>query len=133
MSAVSERAKSLARIAAVQAKMVELAEFKLDAARSRRDSLDADRALLSALVGGEQALGAGLARAALRSARALDARIGQAGTEIAALQGELVALRRRDHTVASMAEDARGAARREEEAKALDETMEAWLARASLP
>ncbi len=133
MSAVSDRARSLARIAAVQAKMVELAESKLAAARRRRDALDEDRALLTTLVGGEEALGAGLARAALRSAKALDARIDQAGSEIAALQGELDGLRRRDHTVASMAKDARGAARREQEAKALGETMEAWLARASLP
>ena len=133
MTAVAERARSLARIAAVQAKMVELAEIKLAASQRRRDRLEEERALLTGLISGEAALGPGLARAALRSTKALDARISQAGSEIAALKGELDGLRRRDHTVASMAKDARGAARREEEAKALGETMEAWLARASLP
>lgn len=133
MSTVSDRARSLARIAAVQAEMVKLAEWKLAAARRDRDNLEEERRLLATFVGGEEALGAGLARAALRTARVIDVRLAQVSDAIAALESQLQSLRRRDKAVAGMAGDARQAARREDEAVALGQTMEAWLARASLP
>ena len=133
MSAVSDRAGNLARIAAVQAEMVKLAEWKLAAARRDRDAIEEERRLLSTFVGGEEALGAGLARAALRTARVIEVRIAQVEDEVAALESQLRSLRCRDKAVAGMARDARQAARREDESVALGETMEAWLARASLP
>ncbi len=133
MSAVSDRARSLARIAAVQAEMVKLAEWKLAAARRDRDALAEERRLLATFVGGEEVLGAGLARAALRTARVIDVRLVQVESGIAALEDQLDNLRRRDKAVTGVAGEARQAARREEEAVALGETMEAWLARASLP
>ncbi len=133
MSAVSDRARSLARIAAVQADMVKLAEWKLAAARRDRDNVEEERRLLATFVGGEEALGAGLARAALRTARVTDVRITQIAVEIAALENQLRDLQRRDKAVAGVTRDAREAARREDEAAVLGETMEAWLARASLP
>ena len=133
MTAVSDRARTLARIAAVQAEMVKLAEWKLAAARRDRDSLEEERRLLATFVGGEEALGAGLARAALRTARVIDIRIAQVDDAVAALESHLRSLRCRDKAVAGMAGEARQAARREDEAVALGETMEAWLARASLP
>ena len=133
MSAISERAASLARIAAVQAEMVKLAEWKLTAACRKRDGFAEERRLLATFVGGEEALGAGLARAALRTARVTDSRIAQVEGEIAGLETQLRHLRCRDKAVTGMARDARQAARREDEAVSLGDTMEAWLARASLP
>lgn len=133
MSAVSDRAKSLARIAAVQAELVKLAEWKLAAACRDRDALADERRLLASFVGGEEALGAGLATAALRTARVVEVRMAQVATEIAGLQSQLQSLRRRDKVVVDMAGEARRSAQREGEAVALSETMEAWLARASLP
>ena len=133
MSAGSARAKTLARIASVQAEMVKLAEWRLVAARRRRDDLDEERRLLAALVGGEEALGATLAQAALRTARATENRRSDTEREVATLDVELRLLRRRDKALAGMIGEARQAARREHEAKMLGETMEAWLARASLP
>ncbi len=134
MSAVSDRARSLARIAAVQAEMVKLAEWKLAAARRDRDALDEERRLLATFVGGEEALGAGLARAALRTARVIDVRLAQVEERDRRSGGaSSTKLRRRDKAVTGMAGEARQAARRGDEAVALGETMEAWLARASLP
>ena len=133
MSAVSDRARNLARIAAVQAEMVKLAEWKLAAARRDRDALEEERRLLATFVGGEEALGAGLARAALRTARVIEIRIAQVEDAVGSLESQLRSLRRRDKAVAGMAGEARQAARREDEAVALGQTMEAWLARASLP
>lgn len=133
MSAVSDRARSLARIASVQAEMVKLAEWKLAAARRSRDGVERERRLLADLVGGEEALGEALARAALRTAKALDGRLAQSGRDVAALEAELQRLRRRDKAMAGLAGEARQAARREDEGRALEATMEAWLVRASLP
>lgn len=133
MSAVSDRARNLARIAAVQAEMVKLAEWKLAAARRDRDALEEERRLLATFVGGEEALGAGLARAALRTARVIEIRIAQVENTVGSLESQLRSLKRRDKAVAGMAGEARQAARREDEAVALGQTMEAWLARASLP
>ena len=133
MSAVSDRARSLARIAAVQAEMVKLAEWKLAAARRDRDALEEERRLLATFVGGEEALGAGVARAALRTARVIEIRIAQVEDAVGSLESQLRSLRRRDKAVTGMAGEARQAARREDEAVALGQTMEAWLARASLP
>ena len=133
MSAVSDRARNLARIAAVQAEMVKLAEWKLAAARRDRDALEEERRLLATFVGGEEALGAGLARAALRTARVIEIRIAQVEDAVGSLESQLRSLRRRDKAVTGMAGEARQAARREDEAVALGQTMEAWLARASLP
>ena len=133
MSAVSDRARSLARIAAVQAEMVKLAEWKLAAARRDRDALEEERRLLATFVGGEEALGAGVARAALRTARGIEIRIAQVEDAVGSLESQLRSLRRRDKAVTGMAGEARQAARREDEAVALGQTMEAWLARASLP
>ena len=133
MSKVTDRAKSLARIGEVQAQMVELAEARLAAARRARDALHEERRLLAGLVGGEEALGVGLARAALRTAKALNGRIGAAERQVVALEDNLQRLRRRDKAVAAIAGAARQAKRREDEGRALEATMEAWLARASLP
>ncbi len=133
MSVVSNRAKSLARIAAVQAELVKLAEWKLAAASRDRDALEEERRLLAGFVGGEEALGAALAAAALRTARVVETRMAQVAREIAGLESQVQSLRRRDKVVADMAGGARRAAQREDEAVALTETMEAWLGRASLP
>ena len=100
---------------------------------SRAPLLAEERRLLATFVGGEEVLGAGLARAALRTARVIDVRLVQVESGIAALEDQLNNLRRRDKAVTGVAGEARQAARREEEAVALGETMEAWLARASLP
>lgn len=133
MSAVSRRALGLARIAAVQAEMVKLAEWKLTAARRRREGLDEERRLLVALVACETPLGLGLARAAVRTAAGLDGHIAAVIAEIETLEGDLRSLRCRDKAVTNLSDAARTAARRADEATALGTTMEAWLARASLP
>lgn len=130
MSAISERAASLARIAAVQAEMVKLAEWKLAAARRTHDGLLEERRLLATFVGGEEALGAGLARSALRTARTTAGKIAQVEGEVAVLESQLRDLKCRDKAVAGLAGKAREAARREGEAVALAATMDAWLARA---
>lgn len=133
MSGPADRAKSLARIVAVQSEMVKRAEWKLATARRQRASLDEERRLLAALVACEQPLGQGLARAALRTAAGLDVRVAVAVAEVDQLESELRSLKRRDKAVSRMAEEADMAARRADEAKSLNATMEAWLARASLP
>ena len=74
-----------------------------------------------------------MARAALRTARVIEIRIAQVEDAVGSLESQLRSLRRRDKAVTGMAGEARQAARREDEAVALGQTMEAWLARASLP
>ena len=71
MSAVADRARSLARIAAVQGEMVKLAEWKLAAARRDRDGLEEERRLHAPLVGGGEGLRAGAARGAGRAGPAV--------------------------------------------------------------
>lgn len=133
MSDASRRASGLARIAAVQAEMVKLAEWRLAAAQRRMEGLDQERRMLAALVACQEPLGEKLARAALRTAAGLDGRIAVASAEIDALGHELRALRCRDKVAAKLSDEARATARRVDEAAALGATMEAWLARASLP
>lgn len=123
-----DRDRTLRRIAAVQADMVKLAEWRLAAADGRCRELEADRLRLAAFVSGESALGQPLAKAALRTAGAIDAGLRRATAEAATLKRELDVLRRRDHAVSAMAQEAAAAARRRLEASELDRTVEAWLA-----
>ena len=129
----ADRARALERIAKVQAEMVKLADWKLVAARRTREGLMTERLALASLVGGEEPLGVNLSKAAIRTGISIDRRVIETDGTIARLQTELTKLRRRDQAVTSMSRDANAMARREAEAKDLSETMEAWLARASLP
>ena len=124
-----DRAKSLQRIAKVQAEMVKLSEWRVAAADRQIADLAADRARLADYAASEGSLGEALAKMALRSITTIDRRDSEVrrGREIE--KARLDMLRRRDHAVAAMADAAVKAARRADEAAELVLTMEAWLAR----
>lgn len=134
MAASRDRARSLGRIAFVQTEMVRLAEWKLAAARRRRRVLDEESDLLTVFSSGD-ALSADLAKAVLRTSKTLVSRELETDREIAADQARLDTLRRRGHVLNTLEAEAKRAMRREEEAAALVETIEAWFARkgTSLP
>ena len=126
-----DRAKSLQRIAKVQAEMVKLAEWRVAAADRQIAALADDRARLADYAASAGALGEPLARAALRSMLTIDGRASEVRLGKAAEQARLDGLRRRDHAVAAMAEAAAADARRAREAAELVVATEAWLARQS--
>lgn len=126
-----DRAKSLQRIAKVQAEMVKLAEWRLAAADRQIAALAADRARLADYAAGAGALGEPLSKAALRSMLTIDRRTSEVRVGKAAEQARLDTLRRRDHAVAAMAAAAAVDARRKGEAAELVLATDAWLARQS--
>ncbi len=129
------RLKSLRRIDAVQAQMVRLAEWRLAAAEHACRETAGDQARLREYVAGDGALGMPLARAALKSITLLDRRLARAEQERVSQKTALDQLRRRERTVATMADAAAAVARKASEDRDLATTMEAWLAAkgASLP
>ncbi len=126
-----DRAKSLQRIAKVQAEMVKLAEWRLAAADRQMAALAEDRARLADYAAGAGALGEPLSKAALRSMLTIDRRVSEVRHGRLAEQARLDTLRRRDHAVTAMAEAATTEARRAAEAADLVLATEAWLARQS--
>lgn len=124
-----DRAKSLQRIAKVQAEMVKLCEWRVAAADRQIADLAADRARLADYAASEGSLGEALAKMALRSMTTIDRRDSEVRRRCEIEKARLDTLRRRDHAVAAMADAATTAARRAEDARELVLTMEAWLAR----
>lgn len=125
---MAARLKSLRRIEAVQAEMTRLAEWRLAAAERACRAAAEDKARLDAFVGDEVAVGAPLARAALRTSKGIERRLASAEAERALERDRLDALRRRDGALEAAVSRAAVAARREAEARELGEVIEAWLA-----
>ena len=131
---MSDRAKSLARIAAVQKEMVRLSEWRLASAERACRDLAADRGRLETYVTDQGALGQPLAKAALRSLHAIDRRLRAEEARRAAGKAALTAAKQREHVVDALAEDATRTAREAQARADLAATIDAWLvARTSLP
>ena len=124
-----DRARSLQRIAKVQAEMVKLAEWRVAAADRQVAELAADRARLVDYAASAGSLGEGLSRMALRSLTTIDRRASEVRIGRDIETARLDVLRRRDHAVAAMAATAAKEARQAAEAADLVLTIEAWLAR----
>ena len=132
---MKDRLATLRRLEAVQKQLVRLSTWRAEQAEQACRELDADRDRLRDYIVTVGAVGAPLAKAALKSAERIETR---RVTAHRALQTELTvrATRKaREHVVSAMVEDAALASRRCEEDRDLATTMEAWLATsdASLP
>ena len=140
---MADRLKSLARIQAVQAQMVRLTEWRLAAAERTCRALSEDQMRLRAYVSGEgqtseglasegpageSALGAPLAKAALKSIHGVDRKLVQAERDRDAEHHKFGVLKRRERVAASMTEQAQALARRAGEDRDLRLTMDAWIA-----
>ncbi len=126
-----ERSEALKRLEAVQGQMVRRGEARLAGAARSCATLAADAARLRDYVAGEQGLGTPLAKAAVKSALAIERQRTLAERERDALALRLTELRRHERVVGRMAADADLEARRASEDRALAEAMDAWLARAA--
>ena len=130
---MADRLKSLERIQAVQAQMVRLTEWRLAAAERACRTLADDQVRLRAYVAceglvGESALGAPLAKAALKSIHGVDRKLVEAERDREIEQQKLGALKRRERVAAAMTEQAQASARRADEDRFLATTMDAWFA-----
>lgn len=132
---MSKRLKSLRRIETVQGRLVALADLQLAQAERRCRALAEDQARLRDFIGTTDALGAPLAKAAVRASLATERRLVAAEAQMSAARARGETARRRERTVATMAETEAQVARRAADDRDLAETLEAWLAReaASLP
>ena len=136
---MADRLKTLRRIEVVQGELIKLTEWRLTLADKACHDLAADGTRLRAFIGGPDdgsndgnhdgaALGLKLARAAQKTLGVLDRSLAAAEKDRTAQRAKLDALRRRDHAVHAATRRAETAARRDEEARDLAATMEAWLA-----
>ncbi len=132
---MADRLANLRRIQAVQKQLVRLGDWRVAMAEQACRELEADRERLRGYIVGEGALGVPLSKAALKSLDRVEKRRTGAMAQRDAERARQDALRRRDHVIAGMAEDAALAARRADEDRDMKLTMEAWLAAhgASLP
>lgn len=126
---MGDRLKALRRVASVQAEMAKLAEWRLTVAERSLADITMDQERLRQFVDGSEALGASLARSALRASHALDQRLADFERERAVRKAKLDDLRRRSEVVGSMVKGAEREARRVEEAKNLGIHIDEWLAR----
>ena len=132
---MADRLASLRRIEAVQKQLVRLSTWRIEKAEQECRRLDADRERLRSYIAGGEALGAPLAKAALKAADTIDTRRAGAERGLQAERALLATRKARDHVVAAMAESAAVVARRAEDDRTLSMTIDAWLATpdASLP
>ena len=125
---MSDRLNALRRIEAVQSEMIKLAEWRLAAAIQACRELEETRTRLSEYAAGDGALSATLAEATFRSLQGIDRRRAAAERERAAQREKLDVLLRRGRALDNATRQAAETARREDEARSLAETMDAWFA-----
>lgn len=125
---MTDRAKTLERLATVQKQMVRLSEWRLtQAERSCRELAENQLRLQSYVVDGG-ALGVPLAKAALRSLQGLDTQIAAAETRRALSRTKLETAKQREKAVDEISDRVGRAAQRKAEDRALGEVVETWLA-----
>jgi hypothetical protein len=125
---MADRQKSLRRLVAVQGQMVRLNEWRLAQAEQSCRMIEESQTRLQTYVVEEGALGATLARAALRSLHGLDKLLAEAERQRAASQKALEGAKQRAKTAEKVSDRVGREARRSAEDRELARVVETWLA-----